>query len=102
MIDMEVSAKTMGLSDFAVDILRKGKTMRKDETPEEMVYRISKALFDVESRFGASGMDINVRRSNFEAMLMDKKIVMSTPIMTNAGSYEQRPLSACNHEACAS
>ena len=95
MIDMEVSAKTMELSDFAVDILRKGKIMRKDETPEEMVYRISKALFDVESRFGASGIDINVRRSNFEAMLMDKKIVMSTPIMTNAGSYEQRPLSAC-------
>ena len=73
----------LGLSTFALKTLKEGRILNGNETPEDMVSRISSALFDTP--------DVQ----EFKMLLLEKKVVMSTPIMTNAGSKNNRPLSAC-------
>lgn len=76
-------------------ILKKGRIVALDESPSEMVERVVSALYRVEA-----SLSDNARAKRFAesiGILMDeRKIVFSTPVMTNAGRTEfNRPLSAC-------
>jgi ribonucleoside-diphosphate reductase alpha chain len=66
-----------------------------EETPSRMIERMVDVLFSVEHRFGTSSAETARLQSEFGNLLDERLVVMSTPIMTNAGRYERRPLSAC-------
>lgn len=76
-------------------ILLGGKICAPQETAQQMVERVVRALFDTERRF--SPLDEATEFVQSIGELMDsEKIVFSTPIMTNAGRTDfARPLSAC-------
>lgn len=82
-------------STFAEGILRDGRIISSQETPQHMIERMVATLFSAESKFGTASSKIQKMADKFGAFLDDKKCVMSTPVMTNAGRYESKPLSAC-------
>ena len=76
-------------------ILKGGHITASNESPSEMVERVVSALYEVEASLSDS-----VRAKRFAesiGTLMDeRKIVFSTPVMTNAGRTDfNRSLSAC-------
>lgn len=79
----------------AEEVMRSGRIISADETPAMMVERVVGALTDQERLFSGDADAVE----NFSSMLgsaIDRgEIVMSTPIMTNAGRYIDRPLTAC-------
>lgn len=82
-------------SVYAEGILRNGRIISLQETPQRMIERMVATLFSVEGKFGTSSSEIQKMADQFGTFLDDKKCVMSTPVMTNAGRYENKPLSAC-------
>lgn len=76
-------------------ILREGRMISSSETPQAMVERMVTTLFSIEQRFGVSQRESNQKANEFGRLLDEKDCVMSTPIMTNAGRFLDRPLSAC-------
>lgn len=95
MMKEELCKKRMKVSQFAMSVLRNGRIIGNNETPESMVGRVSKTLFGVEQSFGTDTVESKRYESAFTELLYERKVVMSTPIMTNAGNYTARPLSAC-------
>lgn len=82
-------------SKQAEALLRNGRMIDQSETPQQMIDRVVATLFDVEVRFSTSSEEISMLKSEFKFLLSSKKGVMSTPVMTNAGRYKNKPLSAC-------
>lgn len=80
---------------FAENILRKGRIISEEETPAQMVERMVRALFEPEERFGTPSGEIKRMMDEFGEAAYKGNIVMSTPIMTNAGRYNDKALSAC-------
>lgn len=83
-----------GISEFAESVLRNGKMLGEGETREMMIGRVSNSLFEVEKGF-FSPAKARLLAKKFSALLKERKVVMSTPIITNAGRRIGRPLSAC-------
>lgn len=83
-------------SDFVrEEILKKGRIMAKNETPAEMVERVVTALYSTELSFSGDPRAKKFAESIGRSM-DERKVVFSTPVMTNAGRTEfRRPLSAC-------
>lgn len=73
--------------------LRDGHITGPGETARDMVNRIVAALATADRNFDPDGTD------GFAAQLGealdDRRIVFSTPVMTNAGRHVSRPLAAC-------
>lgn len=82
-------------SASAHDILQSGKIIGIGETPPQMVERVTQIIGEIDYGYTKSLSE----RNRFESALgeaMDQGlVVMSTPIMTNAGRYTDRPLTAC-------
>lgn len=79
----------------AKNLLKSGKIISSSETPQEMMERVVTALFSVESKFNTDKSEIQRLSCDFGKMLDEGYCVMSTPILTNAGRYYDKPLSAC-------
>jgi len=96
-----ISEKPVFVSNFepsleAERVLRTGRILGEDETPQRMIERVVQTLFvEPEKKFGTSNIEIEAMMIDFGYLLDNKYIVMSTPVMTNAGRYPDRPLSAC-------
>lgn len=82
-------------SEHAVKILKDGKILGENETPPQMIERVTQTLTQIEKRFGTSDDEIRTLANEFGALLDEKYCVMSTPVLTNAGRYLEKPLSAC-------
>ncbi|MBM3208699.1 hypothetical protein FJZ40_00185 [Candidatus Shapirobacteria bacterium] len=82
-------------SPLAEKVLREGRIIGASETPQMMIKRMVEALFVPETCFGTSTAEIQRLIEDFGFFLDGKYCVMSTPVMTNAGRYTDRPLSAC-------
>lgn len=82
-------------SQIAIDLLCRGRIMDKNETPNQMMERVVGTLVMVEDRFGYRPEDSFEFGALFLSDLDNKRVIMSTPILTNAGRYEDKPLSAC-------
>jgi ribonucleoside-diphosphate reductase alpha chain len=80
---------------IAESVLRTGKIISSDETPQKMMERVVSTLFLIESRFKTSPHEIQQLSCEFGGYLDAEYCVMSTPILTNAGRYINKPLSAC-------
>jgi ribonucleoside-diphosphate reductase alpha chain len=79
----------------AESVLRKGKIISQDETPQMMMERVVKTLFSVESKFNTDSTEIISLAKELGDFLDSGYCVLSTPILTNAGRYCNKPLSAC-------
>lgn len=73
--------------------LRDGRITGPGETARDMISRIVAALAAADRCFDSDGADAFAQRLG-EA-LDDRRIVFSTPVMTNAGRHTSRPLAAC-------
>ncbi|MEI6304639.1 MAG: hypothetical protein WCP09_01315 [Candidatus Taylorbacteria bacterium] len=78
-----------------LDILISGRILAPGEKPYHMVERVVGALVGIEEHFGTNEQEMNIIAQELGSMIDDRHIVLSTPIMTNAGRYLNRPLSAC-------
>src|SRR3989344_1114732 len=78
-----------------LNVLIKGKMLAPGETPSHMVERVVDALIGAEDNFGTSQDDKDILAQELGRMLDEHCFVMSTPIITNAGRYADKPLSAC-------
>ncbi|HZD13852.1 MAG TPA: hypothetical protein VE196_01685 [Pseudonocardiaceae bacterium] len=73
--------------------LRAGRIIAPHETAQDMVNRIVTALTATDAHFDPDGATMFADRLGWA---MDTaRIVFSTPVMTNAGRYPDRPLAAC-------
>lgn len=77
-------------------VLREGKILSPEETPQQMVERVIKAICSVEDKWNVPKKETILFANDLGAMLDEGKVVFSTPIMTNAGKTGCRPLSACS------
>lgn len=82
-------------SHKALEVLQKGRIIADDESAQRMIERVVDTLVDVEEKFGTSQEEIDALKQEFGALLDEKFCVMSTPVLTNAGRYLDKPLSAC-------
>src|SRR3989344_954544 len=82
-------------SETAQRILRDGRIIEPEETAGGMIERMVHSLFFVEKKFGTSEAETRRLMNEFGSYLDSKYCVMSTPVMNNAGRYQERPLSAC-------
>lgn len=82
-------------SKHALDVLQRGKILNKGETPSDMIERVVRTITEIESSFGTDPEEIQLLAKEFGLLLDEKYCVMSTPVLTNAGRYFEKPLSAC-------
>lgn len=82
-------------SEHALEVLQKGKILSRGELPSHMIERVVDALTKIESKFGIDPKEITTLAKEFGLLLDEKYCVMSTPVLTNAGRYLEKPLSAC-------
>jgi len=83
-------------SPHALKVLIEGKIIAESEKPSHMIERVVNSLVEVEKRFNTSPKEIKELAKKLIFLLDNKYCVMSTPILTNAGRYIQKPLSACS------
>jgi len=77
------------------EILEKGRITARNETPAEMIERVVAALYSTERSF-TGAVDAKKLAESIGQLMDERKVVFSTPVMTNAGRAEfHRPLSAC-------
>lgn len=76
-------------------ILEGGNILIQGETPALMVERVINDLVGVEEKFHTNEAEIKEFANELGGLMDSKKIVFSTPIMTNASRIEKKPLSAC-------
>ena len=81
-------------SQSALKILEKGRILQPGESPTQMVERIVKAIIDAELIYVSERKAESFARELIN-LIDQKKIIFSTPVMTNAGTDNGRPLSAC-------
>lgn len=84
-------------SKKAEKIMRDGDIIGENESPTDMLERVAGIIPDIESKH--YNQDKEEARTFAQEMLdlfLERKIVPSTPILTNAGRFEERPLSACS------
>ncbi|MGH3823459.1 MAG: hypothetical protein ACRDRA_11620 [Pseudonocardiaceae bacterium] len=86
-------ASTFHSSAVTNAYLQSGRMIDPGETGQDMVNRIVATLATVDARFDPDSAQAFAERLGWA---MDTcRIVFSTPIMTNAGRYADRPLAAC-------
>lgn len=76
-------------------ILSEGRILAPGEASNAMIERVVNTLFSVEKSFGIDKYETYRKANEFGSLLDAKDCVMSTPVMTNAGRFLDRPLSAC-------
>jgi len=83
-------------TDFAQEmVLKTRKIIDSDETAQQMMERVVRAVFSAEEKFKTSSEEIKKLESEFGSYLDDGYCIFSTSILTNAGRRESKPLSAC-------
>lgn len=92
-----IESPELNLSRRAREIMTEGDILAEDETPYQMLERIVSILPPVETdAFDVPEEDAAEFASEMLELFLDRKVVPSTPIMTNAGRFDDRPLSACS------
>lgn len=82
-------------SASAVRLLRSGRIISESENPRQMVERVVETIISPEVSFGTKRVETLAFEQALGELIDKKIIVFSTPILTNAGRYPSKPLSAC-------
>lgn len=77
------------------DVLRSGLIIDVNEMPHEMVDRVVNTVAGIEVKFGATENDVLEFAQRLGTYIDEQTIIFSTPVLTNAGRFNDRPLSAC-------
>ena len=92
-------AKVGQWSEPALRVLRERYLAREGgevtETPEEMCWRVARAIAAAEARFGRSPAAILEVASAFYEMMVDGNFLPNSPTLMNAGKRNQLQYSAC-------
>lgn len=92
-------AKVGQWSEPALRVLRERYLAREGgevtETPEEMCWRVARAIAAAEARFGRSPAAILEVASAFYEMMVDGHFLPNSPTLMNAGKRNQLQYSAC-------
>jgi ribonucleoside-diphosphate reductase alpha chain len=88
-------APSVTFSAAATAVLRSGKILAAHESPEQMVDRVSGAIFAVERRFGSSEREIAEWRDRFLTHFAAKRVTFGSPVLTNAGRHTDAALGSC-------
>lgn len=81
--------------DVGQEVLRTGQIIDPNEMPHEMVDRVVSTVAGIEKKFGATETEIIEFAQKLGKYVDDQSIIFSTPVLTNAGRFNDRPLSAC-------
>lgn len=95
---MPVRSAPLGSSSFsplALRVLRDGHIIDPHESPEDMIERVADVALIELGRPHAIADRVRAFRDEVALALHEKKLVPSTPILTNAGRRPDFPLSAC-------
>jgi len=82
-------------SSNAKRILTEGNIFAPGESGASMIERVVRKIFEPEKKFGTDAGKIEKLQTLFTYYLDNRYCIMSTPVMTNAGRYAKKPLSAC-------
>lgn len=82
-------------SELAMGVLLDG-IMDKSEQGSDMITRVAHALFQQEFKYDISPESAAELANEFITLCDERKIVMGTPILTNAGRHIEAPLSSCS------
>ncbi len=86
-------------NETANKVLYDGQILDANETPEQMVERVISVIGLSEDIYPELQLKNHISNIDFMrqlGILIDEKIIVfSTPILTNAGRFKKRPLSAC-------
>jgi ribonucleoside-diphosphate reductase alpha chain len=86
-------------SDAALRVLRERYLAREagvvTETPEEMCWRVARAIASAEVRFGPSAPVVNEVAAAFYDMMVERLFLPNSPTLMNAGKPNQLQYSAC-------
>jgi len=85
--------KYLQFSEHATYLMKYGKVLADGETPKDMLDRVAGFFAKIERKYFYDKNDSFTDELKTE--LYNRKIVPSTPILTNAGRFE-KPLSACS------
>ena len=92
-------ARTGRWSDAALRVLRERYLTREHgevvETPEEMCWRVARAIAEAEGRFGRTPAAQREIASAFYEMMVDGYFLPNSPTLMNAGKGNQLQYSAC-------
>lgn len=78
------------------NFLMNGKIIHKDENFEDMTFRVFNSIMNIEKKFNIKPNEIKINTERLIRRFLNKEFVPSTPILTNAGRYLTKPLSACS------
>ncbi len=76
-------------------VMRSGRMIDPEETPAMMVERVVETLAAQELDFTGDFHKAETFRTTLGNAMDRSEVIMSTPIMTNAGRYVDKPLTAC-------
>ena len=86
-------------NQLAMDVLVKGQILAPDEKPNQMIERVVNSIASAEilykNLYGHNAMSVEEFATKIGNLMDEGAIVFSTPILTNAGRFNNRPLSAC-------
>jgi ribonucleoside-diphosphate reductase alpha chain len=86
-------------SEAALRVLRERYLAREEgqvrETPEEMCWRVARAIADAERRFGRSQAAVGEVATAFYDMMVDGYFLPNSPTLMNAGKTNALQYSAC-------
>ena len=86
-------------SQPALRVLRERYLVRRDgevvETPEEMCWRVARAIARAEGRFGQSGAAVQEIARAFYDMMVEGQFLPNSPTLMNAGKDNELQYSAC-------
>lgn len=91
---MSLYKSNFTVSQSGLKILETGRIIKPGESPAEMVERVVNAIADVEKTF-SDDQQTKIFAQDLGERIDQKKIIFSTPVLTNAGSSSNKPLSAC-------
>jgi len=78
------------------EMLKENMIIGKEETYDSMCKRVYLTIAEESRKYGANDIQIKEFANTLETLFKNDIIVPSTPILTNAGRFDDRPLSACS------
>ncbi|MCI0549058.1 MAG: adenosylcobalamin-dependent ribonucleoside-diphosphate reductase [Candidatus Rokubacteria bacterium] len=98
-IDATRPARAGRWTEAALRVLRERYLERRDgevvETPEDMCWRVARAIAAAEHRFGRSAAAVGEIATAFHELMVEGRFLPNSPTLMNAGKGNQLQYSAC-------
>lgn len=82
-------------SSRAEMVLRSGRVLGEDELPSDMIDRVVETIGASDRKYTGDASESTIFEYALGEAMDEGVVVMSTPVLTNAGRFSERPLAAC-------